>query len=111
VSRAQMSGQIGHVLSRFIATANIIALGLFVAFPTRATVSNRVDPVLLFAIWCLASSLLLPAYVGVQIWRAKRTGSQSKPLATDLGFAVAWTVFFWGVSITNCFTTLQSKAD
>ena len=97
MSSSQTSHQVGHVLARFIATANIIALGLFVAFPPRGPLSRGPDLSVIFTIWCVGSSLLLPAYVGVQIWRAKRTGSQSKPLATDLGFAVAWTVFFWGV--------------
>jgi len=64
MSSSQTSHQVGHVLARFIATANIIALGLFVAFPPRGPLSRGPDLSVIFTIWCVGSSLLLPAYVG-----------------------------------------------
>lgn len=90
--------QLSHLVVRIIVIMNITHLwlsgrtGYFQA--TKRLFPNGFD-----VKWMLASSLILPLYVLLEMWWMLRTGSsrsKTKGLLIDGGLALLWFVVWWG---------------
>jgi hypothetical protein len=94
--------RVSHLLVRLIAFANIAHLLLTFQpsyFRAKINLFNGID-----IYWMLASSFLLPLYVGFETWwmfRAKP--SQKRSLLIDWLVAVLWFAIWWAVALHSLF--------
>jgi hypothetical protein len=94
---------VSHRWVRLVASANFLQLGLEMAFPSYFHLSTRGELGNLLDFWFAASSLLLPAYVGFQVWWMRRSPTERRALWVDAVLAVAWFVFLWGGTFYTLF--------
>lgn len=88
--------KIAHLCLRVIAVLNVVYFASSALWPSLvlATTRGRVGEVVVK--WGMASSVLLPVYVGLEMWWMGRTAVERTALVIDWLLAIAWFLFFWG---------------
>lgn len=87
--------KLSHLMIRFIVILNIAHLSLSFYQPYFTLIKQLFRSGADFY-WMMASSFLLPAYVGVEAWwMLRRDRSGTKALLIDGAFVIGWFVIFW----------------
>ena len=90
--KARLDSWISHSIVRALTVLNlvtVIAEVYYYEFFRKAGVER------LMLKWYFASSLILPIYVGLEVWWMGR--AESKQLVVDAVFAIVWFLVWWGL--------------
>jgi hypothetical protein len=94
--------RLSHLLVRLVATVNIAHLLLLAYRPYFRAANNFLG--WMDIKWMMASSFLLPLYVGFETWWMFRVEpSQKRALLIDWAFAVIWFVLWWGLALYSLY--------
>lgn len=95
IEESPLSYRVSHLVVRVIATINVVHL-LLGYYPPYFQAELRVFPGAVDIYWMLASSLLIPLYVGFETWWMFRAQpSQKRAIMIDWLFATVWFVLWW----------------
>jgi len=87
--------KLSHLVVRLIVILNIAHLSLSFYQPYFTVIKQLFRGGADFY-WMMASSFLLPVYVGVEAWwMLRRDRSNTKALLIDGAFVIGWFVIFW----------------
>jgi hypothetical protein len=107
-TRQRMTGtksavQISHTAVRLTATITLTYLGVGVItaryYPAYSHTLANSDPGKILTLWAIASSLLLPPYVGFEAWWMRKTNIARKDLWIDTALALGCFLFLWGIAL------------
>jgi len=103
MERAALSYKLSHLAIRIITTIHIVHL-LLSYYPPYFQAETRLFPRGGDLYWMMASSLLIPLYVGFETWwMFGAQPSQKRALLIDWLLAVLWFAIWWVVVLRSLY--------
>ncbi len=87
--------RLSHLVVRLIAAINLADLGLATLYPPYFHALDRTYLGEVMVKWEIASSLLLPLFVGFEAWWMRKSKLESRASLIDTAFAAVWFLVLW----------------